>query len=217
MNPPMTRRKTLTEYEREKISQVVKEVLKEEYIDIKLAELLIKENAIEKTTDVSCRIIFGGKKLTVSGSGKGPVDALFTILTNKFVDEYCSLGKLRFSRFSVEADIEKNLRPSKTDATVEATLEIINECGFSMFREKANSISVVSAKVVLSAVEHFINAEKCVIMLYNNLQYADGAGRGDMVNIYTQQLTEVVKNISYENVIKKLKEKNNESKQNTAS
>ena len=167
----------------------------------------IKEDAIEKITDVNCRILFGKKKLTIKGAGKGPVDALFTSLTSKFVSEYCSLERLRFSRFSVEADIEKNLGPSRTDATVEATLEISNECGSSLFRQRANSISIVSAKIILSAVEHFINAEKCVIMLYKNLQYADRNGRGDMVNIYTQQMAEIVKNVSYENVITKIRNK----------
>jgi len=209
MSPPMSRRKTLTEYQREEINRIVKDVLKEKYTDMELIQLSIKEDAIEKITDVNCRILFDKKRLIIKGTGKGPVDALFTALTSKFVDEYCSLKRLHFSRFSVEADIEKNLRPSRADAAVEATLEISNECGSSLFRQRANSISIVSAKVVLSAMEHFINAEKCVIMLYKNLQYAEKRGRGDMINIYTQQLTEIIKNVSYEKVIGRLK---NESK-----
>ena len=67
-------------------------------------------------------------------------------------------------------------------------------------------ISVVSAKVAVSTIEYFINSEKCVIMLCNNLQYAIERRRGDMVNIYTQKLTEVVRNVSYEKVINKCKE-----------
>ena len=209
MNPPMHRRKTLTEYQREEINRVVKDALKEKYTNIELVQLSIKEDAIEGITDVNCRILFGEKKMTIEGTGKGPVDALFTAFRGKFVGEYCSLQRLHFSRFAVEADIEKNLGPSKTDATVEATLEITNECGSSFFRERANSISVVSAKVILSAMEHFINAEKCVIMLYKNLQYAEKKGRGDMMNIYTQQLTEIIKNVSYEKVIGRLKSESN--------
>jgi hypothetical protein len=205
MNPPMHRRKTLTEYQREEINRVVKDALQERYINMELVQLSIKEDAIEKITDVSCKILFGNEELTIKGTGKGPVDALFTALASKFINEYRSLERLHFSRFSVEADIDKNLGHSKTDATVEATLEITNECGSSFFRERANSISVVSAKVVLSAMEHFINAERCVIMLYENLQYAEKRCRGDMVNIYTQQLTEIIKNISYEKVIGRLK------------
>lgn len=209
MNPPMHRRKTLTEYQREEINLVVRDALKEKYIGMELVQLSIKENAVEGITDIDCRILFGDKKMIIKGTGKGPVDALFTALRDKFVGEYCSLQRLHFSRFSVEADIEKNLGPSKTDATVEATLEISNECGSSLFRERANSISVVSAKVILSAMEHFINAEKCVIILYKNLQYAGSKGRGDMVNIYTQQMAEIVKNVSYEKVIERLKNENN--------
>tara|TARA_Y100000310_G_C20541266_1_gene743415 strand:- start:162 stop:806 length:645 start_codon:yes stop_codon:yes gene_type:complete len=213
MNPPMHRRKTLTEYQREEINRVVKDVLREKYTDMELVQLSIKEDAIEKITDVSCKILFGKKSLIIKGTGKGPVDALFTAITSKFVGEYCSLGRLHFSRFSVEADIEKNLGPSRTDATVEATLEISNECGSSLFRQRDNSISIVSAKIVLSAVEHFINAEKCVIMLYKNLQHAEKRARGDMMNIYTQQMAEIIKNVSYEKVIERLK---NESRKNTA-
>ena len=83
-----------------------------------------------------------------------------------------SLKNLHFTRFSIEADIEKRLRYSKTDAVVEATLEIDNDCEDLLFREKSSSISVVSAKVVLAATEHFINAEKCVIILYTNIKNA---------------------------------------------
>ena len=109
MNPPMTRRKTLTEYQREEINRVVRDALKEKYTNMELVQLSIKENAVEGTTDVDCKILFGKKKLTIKGTGKGPVDALFTALSSKFVNEYCSLERLHFSRFSVEADIEKNL------------------------------------------------------------------------------------------------------------
>jgi len=133
-------------------------------------------------------------------------------LVDNFSDKYCSLKNLHFTRFSIEADIEKHLRSSKADAVVEATLEIDNDCEALLFREKSSSISFVSAKVVLAATEHYINAEKCVTILYNSIQSAKKRNRGDMTNIYTQQLAEIVKNISYENVIQRLKEKHeNES------
>ena len=133
---------------------------------------------------------------------------MFAALVDHLSEEYCSLKNLHFTRFSIEADIEKHLRSFKTDAIVAATLEIDNGCDPLLFRESANSINVVSAKVVLYAVEHFINAEKCVIMLYKNIQNAKKRNRGDMTGIYTRQLSEIVKNVSYENVISKLKETN---------
>jgi hypothetical protein len=213
MSPPMKRRKTLTEYQREEISQTVREVLGEEYTELELIQLSIREDAVEEVTDISCRVLFEKKKLTIKGSGKGPIDALFTALVKKFSPDYCSLENLYFARFSVEADIDKSFTYPKTDATVEATLEIDNELSSLLFRERASSISVVSAKVALSAIEHFINAEKCVVKLYNGLEHAVKRNRGDMINVYTQQMTEIVKNVSYEKLIKRLK---NESKKNTA-
>jgi len=209
MNPPIKRHKTLTEYQREEMGQVINKVLAKEYLKLELVQLSIKEDAIEEITEVSCRVLFEGEKLTIKGKGKGLVDALFAALVEKFSKEYCSLENLCFARFSVEADINKDLPSSKTDALVEATLEIDHDLDSLLFREHASSVSVVSAKVVLAAAEHFINAEKCVAKLYKGLQYAKKKGRGDMINVYTQQMTEVVKNVSYEKVIKRLK---NESK-----
>ena len=212
MTPPIMKRKTDSEDQRERIGETIKDILKRDYINLKLVELLIKENTAEDKTEVNCKFMFNKKKLTIKGKGKGPVDALFGALVDKFSAEYCSLKNLHFARFSVEADIEKYLRYSRTDAVVEATLEIDNNCEALLFREKSNSVSFVSAKVILAAIEHFINAEKCVTMLYSNIQNAKKRNRGDMTNIYTQQLAEIVKNISYENVIQKLKEKHkNES------
>ena len=207
MNPPMKRHKTMTEYQREETNQVVRSVLLDEYTGLELVQLSIREDVVEGITDVSCKLSLGKKKLTIKGFGNGPVDALFTAMVKRFSAEYCSLENLCFSRFSVEAEIDTNLKSSTADSSVEATLEIDNGCSSLLFRERARSISVVSAKVVLSAMEHFINAEKCVIILYNNLQYAIERRRGDMVNIYTQKLAEVVKSVSYEKVINKCKRK----------
>ena len=206
MTPPVLKRKTDSEDRRERVGEIIKDLLGKDYISLKLIELQIKEDAIEEKTEIVCKFLFGKKKLTIKGTGKGPVDALFNALVDSFSDEYCSLKNLHFTRFSIEADIEKHLRYSKTDAVVEATLEIDNGCENLLFRGKSSSISTVSAKVVLAATEHFINAEKCVIVLYNSIQSAKKRSRGDMMNIYTQQLAEIVKNVSYENVIQKLKE-----------
>jgi hypothetical protein len=203
---PVIKRKTYSEDQKEKVSEIIKNVLKKRYVTLKLTALSIKEIIPERGTEIICGVLFGKKKLIFKGSGKGPVDALFGSLVDNLSDEYYSLKNLHFAKFSIEADVEKYLRTSRTDAVVEATLEIDNGCDPLLFRESANSINVVAAKVVLSAVEHFINAERCVIMLYNNIQNAKKRNRGDMVNIYTGQLAEVVKNISYENVISRLKE-----------
>ena len=205
---PVIKRKTYSEDQREKASEVIKNILKKKYINLKLDKLSIKENITEETTEIICKLSLGKKQLTIKGSGKGPVDALFAALSDNLSDEYCSLENLYFARFSIEADVEKYLKSSKTDAVVEATLEIDNGFDPLLFRERANSINVVSARVVLSAIEHFINAEKCVIILYKNIQDVKKRNRGDMSNIYTQQLAEIVKNISYENVISKLKKTN---------
>ena len=181
-------------------------ILKKNYKHLKLNALSVKENIKEQTTEIICKLLFGKKKLTINGSGKGPVDALFGALVDNFSEEYCSLRNLYCVRFSIEADVEKYLTSYKTDATVESTLEITNSHTTLLFRERASSVNVVSANVVLSSIEHFINAERCVIILYRSIQDAKKRNRGDVLNDCTQQLTEIVKNVSYETVIKKLQE-----------
>ena len=213
MNPPMKRHKTLTEFQREEMGQIIKDTLQDDYAKLELYQLNIKEDAIEQITEIDCRIVVNGKKMTIKGKGRGPVDALFTALVNKLSKDYHSLEKLSFARFSVEADINKDLDTAKTDGAVHATLEIDHELDSLLFREWANSVSIVSAKVVLSTIEHFVNAEKAVVKLYEGLQHARKSGRGDMINVYTQRLTGIVKNVSYEKVIQRLKD---ESRKNTA-
>jgi hypothetical protein len=205
MTPPVTKRKTYTEDQREKAGLIIKNMLKKKYKHLKLDDLSIKENVREQTTEIICKLLFGKKKLTINGLGKGPVDALFTALINNFSDEYCSLKNLYCVRFSIEADVEKYLSSYKTDAAVEATLEITNSHATLLFRERASSINVVSVNVVLSSIEHFINAEKCVIILHRAIEDAKKRNRGDILNDCTRQLAEIVKNVSYENVIQKLK------------
>ena len=112
MNPPIKRHKTLTEYQREEMGTLIKNILEDDYVKLELFQLSIKEDAIEQITEVNCRILVDGKKQTIKGTGSGPVDALFIALVEKFSPDYCSLENLCFARFSVEADINKDLSSS---------------------------------------------------------------------------------------------------------
>ena len=58
-----------------------------------------------------------------------------------------------------------------------------------------------------SAIEHFINSEKAVIILENCIKDAKKRNRGDLVNSFTMQLAEIVKNNSYEKVLQKKSKK----------
>ena len=60
-----------------------------------------------------------------------------------------------------------------------------------------------AVSVVLQAIEHFINSEKAVVRLHDYVQSASKRNRGDLVEHYVRQLSELVKNTSYEKVLKK--------------
>ena len=78
MNTPVKRHKTLTEFQREEIGQIIKDTLRDDYAKLELYQLNIKEDAIEQITEVDCRIVVHGKKMTIKGKGRGPVEDLFT-------------------------------------------------------------------------------------------------------------------------------------------
>ena len=120
MNPRMTKHKTLTEYQREEINNVVVNTLGEQYATLRLVHLTIKEDVIEETTEIKCDMLLGGKKLTVKGAGNGPIDALFTALVKKFSPEYCSLENLK-----VYTSLDKNVCTLRLKRATTCKLELV--------------------------------------------------------------------------------------------
>jgi hypothetical protein len=55
------------------------------------------------------------------------------------------------------------------------------------------------------AFEYLINAELAVIHLHKDIQNAKERNRTDLITRYTQQLTELVRIVSYEQTIKSLR------------
>ena len=61
-------------------------------------------------------------------------------------------------------------------------------------------------KAIVAAAEYFINSELAVESLYKGIQSAKERARPDLIELYTFQLSELVKNVSYEEKIKDLSE-----------
>ena len=110
--------------------------------------------------------------------------------------------------FSIEGDFErKTYKKSNTDVDVEARLLMQSSGGLEfIFRERSPSMNTAAIKVVLKVMEHFINAERAVGVLYECIDDAKKRQRGDLVDSYLRELSELVRSISYEKKIKDLLE-----------
>ena len=108
----------------------------------------------------------------------------------------------------MEADFKKTYKSrSKMDAPVEVRVLL---CGGGdgkfIFRETSTSMVTAAIKAIVSAAEYFINSELAVESLYKGIQGAKKRTRPDLIELYTFQLSELVKNVSYEEKIKYLSE-----------
>ena len=213
----MKLRVTENEDRQKQIKKIAENVLQERYTFLNMCESFsIKEKFREDKTEISCKIELKNSEesniIKVKGKGFGPIDALFTILKAKLSEKYCSLDLIKFSEFFVNADIQRKpnhvLNGSGSNAVVEAMLIVNNDRGEDItFRNRSSSINKAAANVVLQTVEYFINSERAVLQLYENITSAKDRNRGDLIAGYTSDLSELVKNVSYVEAIERSKEK----------
>jgi len=64
---------------------------------------------------------------------------------------------------------------------------------------------VAAISAIRKAIEYLINVELAVIQLYKGIQDATARDRTDLIQKYTLQLAELVRIVSYEETIAKLK------------
>ena len=210
----MKLRRTLKEEKQKKADSIVKSVLNQDYISLSLKNgLVIEEDVEDSTTKVAYEIAMktaaGVEILFIKGSGHGAVDAFFSSLKSALVGQYESLKNIVFREFAISADMGGfSQKHSGSNSAVEAVLVVQNKRHEDLiFRKKSRSTNKAALSTVLSAIEHFINSEKAVIILENCIKDAKKRNRGDLVNSFTMQLSEIVKNNSYEKVLQKKSKK----------
>tara|TARA_R110000824_G_scaffold159_1_gene578 strand:+ start:3131 stop:3748 length:618 start_codon:yes stop_codon:yes gene_type:complete len=202
-------RTTLREERQKKASFVAKSVLKEKYTYLELKDkVVVEEDMNSKYTTVACTVTISTSENTedfkIDGHGHGPVDAFFSSLKSTLVKKFKSLDGLAFQEFAISADIGRfSQNHSGSNSPVEAVLVVRNDREEDLiFRNKSRSTNKAALSVVLSAIEHFINSEKAVIILSECIKDAERRNRGDLVEVFTRQLIELVKNNSYERILK---------------
>ncbi len=184
----------------QKCQLIVKEVLKEGYVEFGVADFLLRES---DQTEIECRVYFSNEweDISIQGVGAGPVDALYTALVEHLSPAFVSLKNVFFDDFTMKADFKESVRKSAAPVCIKLSLK--NHSDRNIFFS-ANSHSLVSAapSVVVSACEYLINAEIAFIELKSLIADARRRSRIDLVDFYIEKMVSLVGIATYEEVAK---------------
>ena len=204
--------KTPEDFQRQENLAIIREILKAGYVSFHCEEFTITEKE-EGYTQVECVInMSSGETKTVTGSGKGAVDALFNSLIETYSPSNKSLEDIVVQEFHIfvdRADLRDRHRKGciGADAMVNTCLIINNGIGpIVPFRSESRSAIRAMLDVVLSAIEFYINSETAVQNLKEYIRDANRRNRQDLVESYTAKMVNLVKSVSYEKVLCEVKD-----------
>lgn len=190
----------------EKLASMVREILGDDYLSLALPSFTLTEDILRQDAMVACKLVEtrGGRERSVEGRGVGLIDALFQGIATSLSPLYPSLDHIHFVDFGLDGDFLPEGTGAHSDAAVGIRLVVENSDGRRFeFTHRSRSISASSAGVVVSCVEHFINAELAVLRVLEWIADAKKRRRQDLVDTYTQRLADLVKNASYQGSIEK--------------
>lgn len=195
--------------------KLVREILKEEFVEIELERLESHEDLALGVCDVRAWLkpspagVAGtpDKPQILEGRGVGVVDAIYAALVSRFRVEYPSLNTIHFVRFQIEGRFTDSSVRGGADGIGEVRLGVRNSAGREFeFAASSRSITAGAVRAVASCVAYFVNSERAYIVTYRALKDAQERRRDDLVQSYTARLVELVKNTSYTDVIKSIRE-----------
>ncbi|MEM6733470.1 MAG: hypothetical protein AAF658_18065 [Myxococcota bacterium] len=190
------------------IAQRVAQVLDGTELALAVDTYRLEENLEDGRIVVDCDVHDAktGEKHSIHGSGTGLIDAVFVGLLERYSSSYPSLNSIRFSDFSIKANVETGDRSARSDMAAAVELEVLNSSDRAFhFRHASTSITASSIYVVLRAVEFFVNSERAFIAVYRALNHAKRENRHDSIQAYTAQLATLVEATSYSEVIEQVK------------
>ncbi|HJZ87619.1 MAG TPA: alpha-isopropylmalate synthase regulatory domain-containing protein [Polyangia bacterium] len=196
--------------EQGRICKLVRDVLGPEYLELRVDRVHLEEDLVENMSSLRAELHdeLSGEKQVIEGRGVGVVDAFFQALVGRLSAPYPSLKTIEFSKFQVDGRIDTKRQIQGADAVGEVTLMVRNsERREFEFRDASRSITASALRAVLEAVEYFVNSERAFVAVWKRLEDARARNRDDLVQSYTAQLVELVKNTSYSEVIEGIRQK----------
>jgi len=191
---------TPTQNEQTKISKIVREVLNESYIPLRVKNFILEEDLGNDKSSITCQLMVGGEEVQLKGQGSGLVDALFCTIIEELSSEYPSLNNIQLIDFILKAKPVK--KGFGSGGFVKVDLAVSNRRGEkSHFLHEARSLNGAVILVVQKTIEYFVNSELAVIQLKKSLQNAVDRDRIDLVTKYTGMMSELVKNMPYNKIM----------------
>ena len=189
-----------TQDEQTKISGIVQEVLDENYTPLQIKNFTLKEDTENDKSLVTCELVLGEQEILVEGQGSGVVDALFCTIIKELSIQYSSLNNIQLIDFIMKVTPEK--KGIGSSGFVSIDLAVRNRRGNKThFLHKSRSIIGAAIQVVQKCIEYFINSELAIVQLKKSLQNAKERNRMDLVTKYTHMMSELVKNMPYNNIL----------------
>lgn len=192
----------------EKMLGLMKEILQDEYMHLVVESYMLREDLAENVSHIECNLRNeDGTHLSVYGNGVGTIDALFNGLRTSLADEFPSLNSISFSQFTIQGLLSSSDDSGTTTrAEAEATVGVSNNKGREfIFKVKQPSISRAGIQATVEAAEYFVNSERTYVKLHKILEHYKKEGRTDLVEKYTDLMTQVVRNTSYSEVVERIR------------
>ena len=190
----------------EQLDRLVRDILGESYLTLEIPQYVLEEDVSSRTATIRCKVAEAqtGGFVEITGSGVGLIDAIFQGLKSRFSKAYPSLDHIEFVDFSVSGDFSKTQTGARSDAEGRVSLVVRNSSGERfVFESASSSVTASSVAVVARTVQHFVNAELAVLRVYEWIQDARRRNRADLVERYTHNLADLVKNSSYSETIER--------------
>ena len=193
---------TPEENNRTKIQDIVDEILGNDKVELSLSRFAYyfdeekQENFIKMCWQQNTSTDKAKMSQEIESHGDGAVDALFSYLTDHYSPDFKTIKGIKFENFYVRPFFNKV--GSGSNAKVEVVMEFSTKRKrIVTFRHTSKSFVLSAAKVIFSAVEFYINAEKTFKRLKFLIKDAKSRNRGDLFTEYTYKLSIVVDATSY--------------------
>lgn len=201
--------------DQEKMRGLMQEILQDEFMDLDVESYSVDEKFQEQKCRIRCQMTIGDDdngRMEVSGEGVGTIDALFSALRAELAEDYPSLKSISFSEFTIRGLLSSEGDRASTKAEAEATVGIVNSEGREfVFQTKEQSVSRAGIRATVQAAEYFVNSERTYVKLHEILEHYRSEGRTDLVEKYTDLMSQVVQNTSYSEVVERIQQSMNEN------
>lgn len=187
------------------LKKLIKSVLKEQWVNIKILDYTIKEDVENKVTHIlDGKVLISddfdmSQTLEIKGKGTGFFDAILKSLVGSLIGVFSEAGyisKVKISSIEIKPSNMKkfNLEGSESTASCEIVVKSARRgesFDFGCWNQFSMNQAVCCA--TCQVVEFFLNAKKALAVLQYALQDAKKRYRDDLVQVYTKKLIELVK------------------------